>query len=342
MWYTFRLPDNKGSLTSYRQVVGLYFGSVRFFKNLIFITVCLLIAVPSVLALHFHRQAERERLLSAELRDPLVSDSAVASQAQENVFEPDRAENSEGADGSNAEAQPLYADPPSYQALYEDFYAPQPYAATERLEKTAYLTFDDGPSERTDEILSILAKKNVKATFFVIGHPDDDTANLQRLKRIAEEGHTIGMHSFSHDYPKVYASVESFLDEFSQIFTQIRNTTGVSPTAFRFPGGSINGYDAGFYQEIITEMMRRGFVPYDWNVSSEDAVVSLEPTDRIISNVVNGSAGKVRAFILFHDSEPKTTTVEALGPIIDQLRAQGFEFAAVTPATLPVLYNYTY
>ncbi len=238
------------------------------------------------------------------------------------------------------EAGPLLsADAPAYQLLYEDFYAPQPYGATERAENTAYLTFDDGPSERTDEILNTLAAKNVKATFFVIGHEDE--ANWARMRRIVEEGHTIGMHSYTHDYAKVYASVESFLDEFYRIFKQIQEVTGTTPTAFRFPGGSINGYDGGFYQEILSEMIRRGFVPYDWNISSEDAATGrILSVDTLVNNVVRNADGKVRCFILFHDNADKVTSAQAVGPVIDRLKDKGFAFAPITPSTLPVLYNY--
>ena len=235
---------------------------------------------------------------------------------------------------------PVSADPPYYQLLYEDFYAPQPYNATERVENTIYLTFDDGPSDRTDEILDILAEKNVKATFFVIGQSNEK--NLERMRRIVEEGHTIGMHSFSHDYTAVYTSVESFLDEFYRNFIQIQETTHTTPTVFRFPGGSINGYDGAFYQEILSEMIRRGFVPFDWNISSEDAASThTVSADKLVDNVVRYASGKVRGFVLFHDSELKTTTPEALGKVIDRLREMGFTFEPITPDTLPVLYNYT-
>lgn len=308
----------------------MYFGSVRFFKNLILLAVCILILIPTLLAVKFYR-------LSQETAAPEAQITAPADEAPpDGLFEPD------GTPPENADAAkdslPAAADPPEYEKLYPDFYAPQPYNATERVENTIYITFDDGPSERTDEILKVLAEKNVKATFFVVGQTDEK--NLERMRRIVEEGHTIGMHSYSHDYSKVYASVESFLDEFYRIFLQIREATGVSPTVFRFPGGSINGYDGGFYQEIISEMIRRGFVPFDWNVSSEDAVGTRETVDSLVGHVVDGVSGKVRCFVLFHDSAAKVTTAQAIGPTIDRLRAMGFEFSEIKPTTLPVLYSY--
>ena len=312
----------------------MYFGSVRFFKNLIFLSVCVLILTPTLLSVKLYRQIEQSAAASSP--PPTQADDAPDLGSPGTVFEPDASLSSQ-----RSESVPLAADPPDYENLYPDFYAPQPYGATERAKNTIYLTFDDGPSDRTDEILTVLAEKDVKATFFVTGKSSEK--DLERMRRIVEEGHTSGMHSYSHVYATVYASVEGFLEDFYKNFVQIREATGQSPTVFRFPGGSINGYDGGFYKEIISEMIRRGFVPFDWNISSEDAVTTrIQSASVLTANVVRGARGSVRGFVLFHDSETKTTTPRALGSTIDQLRAMGFEFAAISPSTLPVLYNYEY
>lgn len=321
----------------------LYFGSVRFFKNLILCAVCTLIIIPTALAFHYRGEAKALAAAAA-----LVADDAESHGSPASLFEPDgvsatpdEAPSEEAEASSRAEAEPFSDDPPAYQSLYPDFYAPEAYHATTRQQNTVYLTFDDGPSERTDEILNVLADRGVKATFFVIGQGEE--ANLERMRRIVAEGHTIGMHSYTHDYNSVYSSVEGFLDEFYRIFCQIKEVTGVTPTVFRCPGGSINGYNGGFYQEILSEMIRRGFAPYDWNVSSEDAATNQTlPVETLVNNVVNNSVGKVRSIVLFHDSGPKTTTSQAIGPVIDKLRAQGYSFEPITPDTLPVLYNYTH
>lgn len=224
----------------------------------------------------------------------------------------------------------------SYQSLYPDFYAPQPYAAERVAEHTVYLTFDDGPSARTDEVLATLAEKNVKATFFVVGHTDE--ADFERMRQIVAQGHTIGMHSYSHDYQKIYASVEAFLADFYRNFNQIRSVTGVTPTAFRFPGGSVNGYNKAVRKAIVAEMERRGFVPYDWNVTSGDAAAGGARTDQVFGNIVNQSIGKPRCIVLCHDSAPKRTTASALGSVIDELRTMGFGFAPITPTVRPYLF----
>lgn len=103
-------------------------------------------------------------------------------------------------------------------------------------------------------MLKILDEKGVKATFFVIGREDE--TSIQRIKKAAAAGHTIGMHSYSHDYEKIYTSVEDFLDDFYKLFVILRDEAGVTPTVFRFPGGSLNNYNQGVYKEIIAEILR--------------------------------------------------------------------------------------
>lgn len=312
-----------------------YFGSVRFFKNMILLAVIVMIAVPTGLSVHLGqslRQAEqRLQTLEAEVNG-LSEEPGYLSEDVSQEENPSK-RTSEVSAMSSFQAESPYAD------LYPDFYAPQALCANTRETGVIYLTFDDGPSERTKEILDTLKEKDVKATFFVIGCRSEESKAI--LRRIVEEGHTLAMHSYSHNYANIYASVEDYLADMYQLFVQIRDETGVAPTLFRFPGGSINGYSSGIYQELIAEMMRRGFVPFDWNISSEDAATNgLVPTDRLVNNVLSGAAKVQRGVVLMHDSEPKTTTAAALGTIIDRLRDMNFELKALTPEVMPVLYSY--
>ena len=223
-----------------------------------------------------------------------------------------------------------------YQALYPDFYAPQTYSANSAPNKTAYLTFDDGPSGNTDIILQTLQEENVKATFFVVG--TDNADNLARMRRIVQEGHTIGMHSYSHSYKKIYASVEAFLKDMYQVFNLIKDTTGVTPTCFRFPGGSINSYNRAVYKDIKAEMIRRGFVPYDWNVSSGDASTTKYTPEQLTGYVLNGIGSKSRIIVLMHDSSSKENTAQAVRQIIIGIREKGFIFAPLDYQTKPILF----
>ena len=233
--------------------------------------------------------------------------------------------------------EPFEPEHPYYENLYPDFYAPQKLTASNAPDGIIYLTFDDGPSMRTDEILAVLDRENIKATFFVVGQTSE--SNLQRMRDIIDQGHTIAMHSYSHDYVKIYASVEAFLDDMYQIFKQIQDTTGVVPTFFRFPGGSINSYDHGIYEDIMAEMLRRGFIPCDWNMSAQDATAIPLPVSDIIANVLSTS-NRSRGVVLMHDSTARTTTAEALPELIRQLKALGFQFEKLTPDVKPIMFGY--
>ena len=310
-----------------------YIGSVRFYKNLILLFFIIAILVPTGFAIGYRDTIREMKTAIGELQTQTEEQSAQLQQLTEEnaALELAIRENEE-------EQRRLEAEAPEYQKLYPDFYAPAPYAATERKENTVYLTFDDGPSYCTDDVLDILAQKGVKATFFVVGQSREE--NLQRMRRIVEEGHAIGMHAFYHDYSSLYDSVESYLSDMYAIFCQIKEVTGVTPTIFRFPGGSINGYNSDLYQELIAEMVRRGFVPHDWNVSSEDASGSRVSSSHIINCVVGGVSGRSRSIVLFHDGGGKNSTVNALPQIIDSLQERGFRLEALTPETKPILFSY--
>lgn len=206
-------------------------------------------------------------------------------------------------------------------------------------EKTAFLTFDDGPSERTKEILEILDEYGVKATFFVIGTKNADYKEL--YKEIVDRGHTLGLHSYTHQYDKIYSSLDGFLSDFDDIYADVQEYADYSPTIFRFPGGSNNGYAKRYktFDSIKEEMDSRGFVYYDWNVSSEDARYSYISAEDIINNVITGASTKNYAIILMHDSAGKHTTVEALPGIIEGLREQGFELETLDSSYKAIQYK---
>lgn len=230
------------------------------------------------------------------------------------------------------------AGPMDYQQLYPDFYGTLPEQTGLPQQKTIYLTFDDGPSDRTDEILEILKRQDVKATFFVVGRSDE--VSKRRMKAIVEQGHTLAMHTYSHDYKKIYSSVEAYLEDMYQLFCLIRDTTGKQPTIFRFPGGSINAYNYNIYQEIIAEMLRRGFVPYDWNVSSGDAAQKSVTAATITNNIVSYGKRTHRGIVLMHDAPAKTETVKGLESAILQLKEAGYAFDRLTAEIQPVLFSY--
>lgn len=198
--------------------------------------------------------------------------------------------------------------------------------------KKVYLTFDDGPSEEnTPRILDILKEKNVKATFFVIGNEEEYAPDLYR--RIVEEGHTLGMHSYSHKYSVIYDTLESFKSDFYQLQDYLTEITGVTPTIMRFPGGSSNSVSNIDVQECIRFLNEEGITYYDWNVISGDATSQVYTVDELINNVVQDVAKNDTSIVLMHDAETKATTAEALGPMIDRLQEMGCELLPIDSNT---------
>ncbi len=205
----------------------------------------------------------------------------------------------------------------SFEELKENF---------EHSAGTIYLTFDDGPGEHTGRLLDILKKYNVKATFFVTGRGDDEL-----ILREYNEGHTVGLHTFSHDYAYVYSSVENYFNDLSQVATRVKNITGVDAKIIRFPGGASNTvstkYDGGIrIMSILTaEVLNRGYVYFDWNVSSNDAG-SAHTADAVYNSTVTHLKDGVNV-VLQHDI--KGYSVDATERIIEYGLANGYSFKAL-------------
>jgi peptidoglycan/xylan/chitin deacetylase (PgdA/CDA1 family) len=193
-----------------------------------------------------------------------------------------------------------------------------------------YLTFDDGPSDNTDEILDILAEYNVKATFFVVGKEDEESVRL--YKRIVNEGHTLAMHSYTHDYSSLYASLGSFKDEITKQRQLIYDITGYMPQFFRFPGGSSNKVSNTDMGDMIQYLNGIGMKYFDWNVSSQDATNSKSYTTKtLMDNIMNDISKYHTAVVLLHDG--KDTTTAALPKLLKQLQKRDADILPITDDT---------
>lgn len=207
--------------------------------------------------------------------------------------------------------------------------------AEEENMKKAYLTFDDGPSEATAEILDILKEYEVKATFFVIGKTDKNSAEM--YKRIVEEGHTLAMHSYSHKYKEIYSSVKAFAEDFNKLQSLLYEITGVKPDIYRFPGGSSNSVSEIGMKEFIKYIDAKNVVYFDWNVSAGDASSKkMLSADKIVENVMCDVQKHQSAVILMHDAKGKATTLEALPFIIEKLKEEGIEIRAIDRNVKPI------
>ena len=201
--------------------------------------------------------------------------------------------------------------------------------------KKVYLTFDDGPSSSTDQILDILKDYDVKATFFVVGKTDE--RSVKAYQRIVEEGHTLAMHSYSHRYDEIYESKEAFARDLNSLQEYLYETTGVWPRIYRFPGGSSNTVSKVDMQELIEYLTDIGITYFDWNVASGDAVSRTLPAETIVNNCLSGIEKQKESVILMHDASNKGTTIEALPRIIEAIQEQGdAELLPITDETVPV------
>lgn len=195
--------------------------------------------------------------------------------------------------------------------------------------KIAYLTFDDGPSSNTSNILDILKSHNIKATFFVKGN--DSKLGIEMYKRIVNEGHSIGNHTYSHEYSYIYSSKENFIKDFNKLEKLIKDVTGVEPNILRFPGGSNNTVSHNYggtkiMRELVNYMNNNNLYYFDWNVDSTDASVAVQSKEKIVNNVLRESDYSNKVIILMHDSPAKITSVKALPEIIQGLKNKGFKF----------------
>lgn len=203
--------------------------------------------------------------------------------------------------------------------------------------KVVYITFDDGPSENTDKILKILKKYDAKATFFVTGN---NQKYNKSIKKAADQGNTIALHTYTHDYANVYSSTTAYFEDLQKVSDMVKQITGKAPKYIRFPGGSSNTISAQFSQGIMTTLdslvHEKGYEYFDWNCSSGDAASNTVPAQDIVRNAT--SCDYEQIMILFHDSSPKTTTVEALPEIIKSYKERGYVFKGICDDT-PIFHH---
>lgn len=208
-------------------------------------------------------------------------------------------------------------------------------AAEQEAAHKVYLTFDDGPSKYTEDILDILDTYNVKATFFVLGKETD--YSIEMLQEIARRGHTIGMHSYSHRYAEVYRSVEDFSADFYKIYSYILDNTGIQSTYYRFPGGSSNKISDIDMQVFADFLAEQEIEFYDWNISSGDGGSVLLDVDTLVRNSTASISRFETSIILMHDAASRPTTVEALPQIIENILAmEDTVILPITEETSPV------
>lgn len=195
-----------------------------------------------------------------------------------------------------------------------------------------YLTFDDGPSEITSKILDLLKEEDIKATFFVLNY-----SNIYEpiIKRIVEEGHTIALHTYTHNYQLIYSSKENYYNDLNKIKEKVKNSTGITTNIIRFPGGSSNtvsSFNKGIMSLLTKDVLKEGYHYFDWNVDSKDAW-DARNSDDVYNNVIYNLNMNRSNVVLMHDKNGNTKTLYALKDIIKTAKNKGYTFDKITNNT---------
>ena len=262
--------------------------------------------------------------------------AALAPSSEPTQAETETRGQGSAASGQESAAQGQDSAPQSDLAWRDSDFAVDPnrtdWNYTDNGRKVVYLTIDDGPSENTQAVLDILDRYGCKATFFVVGHNPD---YFPMIKEAYDRGHTIGLHTFSHDYAYIYSSQQAYFEDLEGIGNVVRDQIGYVPCFIRFPGGSSNSisenYTSGIMSALVGEVQARGYQYYDWNVSSGDG--SDHTADDLVYFATEEASKYENIVLLMHDSATKQTSVEALPRIIEYYQERGYTFEAIDRTT---------
>ena len=203
--------------------------------------------------------------------------------------------------------------------------------------KKVYLTFDDGPGPNTEKILDILKKNDIKATFFVTGKTDD--FSKQMYKRIVEEGHTLGMHSYSHVYDEIYASEKAFSQDFEKLYEFLHDVTGEYSKFYRFPGGSSVQDTKVPIKKLVKFLDKKEITYLDWNVLSPDIKDANVSKKQLLKELRKEVKKYDTSVVVFYDTQTQPMTIKALPSVIKALKKDEYEILPVDENTAPIRHN---
>lgn len=309
---------------------SMYFGSVRFFRHLLFTMIFLpmIVLTIAVLILLSKLNQTNDTIKKLETK---ISKISIRLENSDKKKEMENLSNNETNNQKNDISQiPNQVNVSNQSKVFDKFplLSTKPATAIVNPNKTIYLTFDDGPSPITSKVLDTLKAQGIKATFFIVGEQIDKYPSI--FKRIVDEGHEIGIHSDTHDYEQVYANLDAFLNDYEQTMKKIRAITNKPVTICRLPGGSINKFNKNISGDLIKELNLRGFANFDWNISAGDSNIKGLSSTEITSNIVSEAVSKNVGIVLMHDSDRMGTTSDALVEVIRKLREMGFNFGVLS------------
>jgi len=197
--------------------------------------------------------------------------------------------------------------------------------------KHVYLTFDDGPSDHTEELCEMLEENDMTATFFCIGKTDEYSKKM--YQRIVDGGHTLAMHSYSHDYGSLYASLSSFKKDFYKVQDYFEEITGTKPTIYRFPGGSSNTVSKVSIKKCVRFLESEGVRYFDWNALNGDAEGKPYTVDQMFKRTIAGIKAYNTPVVLMHDTNAKENTFKMMPKLIRRLKKMDAVVEGITDTT---------
>lgn len=203
-------------------------------------------------------------------------------------------------------------------------------------EKVIYLTFDDGPCNKvTNKVLDILKENDVKATFFLIGSQIEGSEDV--VKRINDEGHSIGLHTYTHKFRHIYCNEDTFIQEMINCRNEINKVVGISPNIIRFPGGSYKHLSKSYLKKLHDN----NFKIYDWNIDNTDALNPKQSPYNLYRKSIKGSKDLQTIILLMHCTNMQNNTCEALPEIIKYYKSHGYEFKTIIEDTPEIYFPMT-
>nr|WP_243156209.1 polysaccharide deacetylase family protein [Clostridium sp. C2-6-12] len=194
--------------------------------------------------------------------------------------------------------------------------------------KIIYLTFDDGPSSKvTNKILDTLKENNVNGTFFLIGNQIKGKEEI--VKRIYKEGNSIGLHSYTHNYKKIYSNEDAFIKEMFDCRNEVKRVVGISPNIIRFPGGSSKRLS----KSLLNKLHEKKLKVYDWNLDNCDGLKPKTSPEELFEKAIEGKGKKKKIVLLLHCGDVHENTYKALNKIIKYYQSKGYEFRTITEET---------
>lgn len=294
---------------------------VKRIKRFIVVICILLLILPTILSVFLMAKVSS---LQRQIND-IVGNSVMAK---------------EGPDGMSDVAQAKVNDPvsPAAAAASGDAVTSQAVEpeTTERPKKV-YLTFDDGPGVHTERILDILKDQGIKATFFVTGKEDEYSKRMYR--RIIKEGHTLGMHSYSHIYNNIYGSSKAFAEDFGKLYQLLYDTTGVYPKWYRFPGGSSTNTRKTSFGELVRILEEKNVSYIDWNVISPEAMNPKVSKKDMIEGVMADVDKYDLAVVMLYDAADRPMSVKSLPALIKKMKEKKYELLPLEETTTPIRHN---